>query len=489
MMKDRYILMLLILLGYILGLAGAPITDPVESNYALTAKEMLLSGDYISPRIYGNYWYDKPVLYYLELVVSYAVLGINDFATRLPSAVMAAVGIVLTYRFTRYLYGARRALIAAVILGTTLEYWAIGHGVITDMTLFVLNSSVLMAFFYAYREQKYNYYILAFVAAGFAVLTKGPIGLCLPGLIILLFLIWQRDLRALVRWQLAVGMVVFAGVAALWYVPMYLLHGSDFITNFLGVHNVLRATVSEHPKDNVWYYYPAMFILGVLPWSVPLLWGMAKRARALKGIRGALAALQALDVRTKFLLVWAVTVFLVFQSFATKYFSYTFPYMLPVAVLAADYFLTRPKLFKRLAIGTVAVYVILLYGVVQPQTERRSGYALATFVQPYLTPDTQLVFYSYDYLTSTVLYTDHIAAKLVTAEEREASKPGGISWNSKNVMPFLTYEEIDRSRPLVAIAREDSLSQLEQIAPGKWRALGEAGHYKKKCYVYYREAD
>ena len=66
----------------LLGNSSLPITDPVESNYALTAKEMLLSGDYISPRIYGNYWFDKPVFFYWELIAAFSAFGINEFAAR-----------------------------------------------------------------------------------------------------------------------------------------------------------------------------------------------------------------------------------------------------------------------------------------------------------------------------------------------------------------------------------------------------------------------
>lgn len=487
-MKDKYILLALIVVGYFIGLGGAPITDPVEGNYALTAKEMLDSGDYISPRIYGVYWYDKPVLYYLELVASYALLGVSDFSTRLPSAVMAAAGLVMTYLFTWHIYDRARALVATVILGTSLEFWAIGHGVITDMTLFVLNAGVLIAFYLGYTERKYSYYLLAFAAAGLAVLTKGPIGLCLPGLIILLFLLWQRDIKALFRWQIAAGFVVFLAVAALWYVPMYLRHGSDFIMNFIGVHNVLRATVSEHPEYDYWFYYLVVALLGLFPWSVPVAIAGVKRWRAVLSVREWWGRLATLDVRTRFLLTWAVTVFAVFQSFATKYFSYTFPYMLPLAILLAGFFLARRRLFTRMAIGILGVYVILMFTVVPERTEYRSSRDISEFVQPYLTEDTELLFCEHRYMTSSVLYTGRLTGRLLSAEARESERPDGVSWKAKNVMPMVTYAELPLDKNIIVVGKKDTRATLEAEVPGSWRLLGTIPT-KKDCYIYYRSAN
>ena len=72
---------------YLLGNWAIAVTDPVESNYTLTALEMLRSGDYVSPRIYGNYWYDKPAFFYWELIVAYKLFGVNEFAARFFPAV------------------------------------------------------------------------------------------------------------------------------------------------------------------------------------------------------------------------------------------------------------------------------------------------------------------------------------------------------------------------------------------------------------------
>lgn len=89
--KHPYLTLLFVsLFLYLIGNQLLPVTDTAESNYALTAKEMVLSGDWISPQIYGHYWYDKPIFYYWELALSYTLFGFNEMASRLPAALLGS---------------------------------------------------------------------------------------------------------------------------------------------------------------------------------------------------------------------------------------------------------------------------------------------------------------------------------------------------------------------------------------------------------------
>lgn len=103
----------------LLFLAGnelAAVTDTAESNYALTAREMVLSGDWMSPRIYGHYWYDKPIFFYWELALSFADFGFNEFAARLPSAVFGVASVLYTFWFSSKVYDRKTGWTAALIL-------------------------------------------------------------------------------------------------------------------------------------------------------------------------------------------------------------------------------------------------------------------------------------------------------------------------------------------------------------------------------------
>ena len=144
------------------------------------------------------------------------------------------------------------------------------------MTLFFFMSATLVFFYLGYDSGKRVRYYAAFFFAGLAVLTKGPIGFLLPGLLLAVYLVLRKDAKELLRLRWGGGMVIFLLVGGSWYYAMYNLHGADFLGTFFGTHNFLRATVSEHPNHNVWYYYSLIFVASFLPWSLPLIYRTAK---------------------------------------------------------------------------------------------------------------------------------------------------------------------------------------------------------------------
>ncbi|MBR4384648.1 MAG: glycosyltransferase family 39 protein, partial [Selenomonadaceae bacterium] len=187
-MNSLHLIMLfgLSLILFFLGGGLIPITDPTECCYTLTAKEMLAAGDWLSPRIYGDFWFDKPIMFYWELLLAYKIFGVGEFASRFFPAVFATGGIFLTYFFGAKLYNGKIGFVAAVMLATSLEFWYLSHAVITDMTLLFTFSLTLITFFLGYRANNPKLYFWSFAASGVAILTKGPIGFFLPGLIILI---------------------------------------------------------------------------------------------------------------------------------------------------------------------------------------------------------------------------------------------------------------------------------------------------------------
>lgn len=459
---------------YVVGNHLLAITDPVEGNYAETVREMLDTGDYLSPQIFGRYWFDKPILYYWELALAFRLGGFTDFAARLPAALMSAVGMGLAYWWGRQLYGARVALAAALIMATSLEYWYVGHAVITDMTLLVTVSLTLIAFYRGYTEARHRWYYLAYTAAALGVLDKGPIGLCLPGLVILLFLLWQRDLKALLAKEIFLGLVPFLLVAGSWYLPMYRLHGQEFLDVFLGVHNAMRATVSEHPEVDVWYYYTLVFLAGFFPWawaSIPVLVRKWRRGWRL-----------ALDTETRFLLVWSLTVFGVFQCFATKYITYTLPYMIPVALLLARCFCHWGRKLYYMAAAAGVLYMGLLFFVAAPQTAANSAREAASVAAPYLEQGAELYCYGKVRPVSMTYYSGHYIYRLVP-QAKLAAQSGKADWSVTEIIPCRALESVAADKPLIVLTREKFFPALEQELPGRWHFVKNTGAIQ----VYYRE--
>lgn len=314
-----YVVFLVFLGVYLLGNHLLPVTDPVESNYALTAKEMVLSGDWLSPQIYGHYWYDKPIMIYWLLSLSYSLFGITDFAARLPSALFGAMSVAFLYQGVRTVSGKRlSSLGAAFIMGTSLIVWIISHGIITDM---VLLFATVGTFYFAYRGfTSPTHMAIAYGFAGLGVLTKGPVGLVLPGLLFLIYAGVKRSwtlVKALFPWQ---GLVLFLLVVMPWYGYMYIVHGMDFINGFLGLHNITRATQSEHPEVNHWWYYLPIFLGGSLPWTGAILYGMY---RGWKSRTDAYLYTMVLG--------WGTILF--YTIMATKYPTYALISVIPFSIL------------------------------------------------------------------------------------------------------------------------------------------------------------
>lgn len=130
-----------------------PVTDPVESNYALTAKEMVLSGNWLSPQIYGHFWFDKPAMVYWLMSISYSLFGFTDFASRLPAAFCGAATITLLVWYIRRITKNNVVAVwSGIMLATSLEFWIISHAIITDSMLMLFTVPTLLSAYIGLME-------------------------------------------------------------------------------------------------------------------------------------------------------------------------------------------------------------------------------------------------------------------------------------------------------------------------------------------------
>ena len=113
------------------------ITDSVESNYALTAKEMFISNDWLSPQIYGHYWFDKPIFFYWLVALSYKIFGVTEFASRFPSSLLGCLSILFIFWCATKLYSKEVGFYSALILLSSFSFFLINKSVITDAALFL----------------------------------------------------------------------------------------------------------------------------------------------------------------------------------------------------------------------------------------------------------------------------------------------------------------------------------------------------------------
>ena len=338
MRESRYVIILLAVTFFLFffRLGDMALTDPDETFYAETAKEMLNAGEWMTPMIFGKPQFEKPVLYYLLIVVSYIVFGVSEFAARFPSAVFGVFGILGVYLLGRVLFSPLCGFLSGLVMATCVQYLMLARGCVTDMVLLVFILYTLVFFLMGWTGRGRFYYYMASVMAALAVLTKGPIGLFIPGLTVLLYVLFSRQWRELARVPVAWCILVFLVVSMPWYLMANHIHGSAFINEFFGSHNVTRFLVPEHRIGTSPFFYVPVILGGFFPWSVFLLfgaWDMWRKPALIgqsSGVRGC----------KLFLLVWFLVVFLFFSASSTKLVTYIFP-LFPVLAVVTGRFWER----------------------------------------------------------------------------------------------------------------------------------------------------
>jgi 4-amino-4-deoxy-L-arabinose transferase-like glycosyltransferase len=331
---------------FLINLGVPSLWDIDEGHNAEAAREMLISGNWVVPTFNFQLRPDKPALLYWLQIGAYHLLGVNEQAARLPSALAALAAILVTYELGRRMFTAATGLLAGLILASTVLFSAAAHFANPDALLCCLSTLTLAVFWIGYAGQHRSWFMPAGIVSGLAVLAKGPVGLILPAAVAGVFLLWERQLRQLWNRRLILGVVAFLIVVLPWYAWVGVQTRSEFLLEFLLKHNLgrFRATMENHHGPIL--YYVAWLIVGFTPWSIflgPALW----YSRVRRPARAALVAEAAGDpVRRsayRFLLCWIAVYFIFFSASATKLPNYILPLYPAVAILSAC-FLERWRL-------------------------------------------------------------------------------------------------------------------------------------------------
>lgn len=359
------ILLLLVLSGYIyfFQLEKIALTDPDETFYAQTGKEMLKRGEWMTPYLYNKPQFEKPIFFYWLLVPSYKIFGVNEFAARFPSALFAFLGVVAVYLLGRLIFNNRTGIFSAIALATNLEYLVLANACVTDMVLSTFMLGGVLFFFYAQVRKKDYFYILSAASFAFAVLTKGPIFIVLPGFIILTYLAVTKNFAVFKNFKAILwSAAAFLLIALPWYIIMYKVHANIFMDEFFGFHNITRFLTPEHRTGSQFYYNIPILLGGFFPWSafLPLgLWHFFKKVFSSKHERR--------NERNYmlFILLWLAIIFTFFTISSTKLPTYIFPCFISLALIVGklwDDFLNqhRDKSFLR---GMIMSYYFLLTAI------------------------------------------------------------------------------------------------------------------------------
>lgn len=325
-----------------LGVLG--LMDKTEALFVEVAHQMVLSGDWVTPRWNGETFFDYPVWGYWMVALSFKLFGTSEWAARLPVAVAASAVVVaatvllvlVAVPTDSVLRRFGRGWLGGATLALTPAWIGWGRSSTTDMFLASAISLALMGFLLAYGRgsdpwlRRLGYGALP-LFCGVAVLAKGPVGLLLPGLVILLFLLSVRELGSQLRqMNLPLMLLLFAGVTAPWYVLATQANGVEFLNHFLGFSNLQRFTSVLYAHPGPWYFYLPWLVVLLFPWSLALPAAIAGTGFWRRSCWTPVGA--PIDAFPRFALVVLVVVVGFFSAAATKLPGYILP-SIPAATL------------------------------------------------------------------------------------------------------------------------------------------------------------
>jgi 4-amino-4-deoxy-L-arabinose transferase-like glycosyltransferase len=381
------LLWLLAIAGIVLfwGIGDIGLIDETEPLFVEASRQMLLTGDWVTPYFDGETRFDKPPLIYWLMVLMFKIFGVSEWAARMPSA-LCAIAIVLLCFYTlqshspalsptKVLSGSsfKRPWLAAwlgatlLLLNLNTYFW--GRTGYADMLLVTTMGGALLAFFmgYAHPDQKIQrrWYAAFYGLIALAILTKGPIAILLPAAIIGSFTLYLGNLRQVIQeLQLIRGALIVSILALPWYILVTIANGEAFIDSFFGYHNLERFSSVVNQHSGPWYFHFLVILAGFFPWSAYLPEAIHRtkpwqRPQWQRRSRSEQLGLYAL--------IWFIVILGFFTISVTKYFSYTLPLMPAAAILVSLLWtedISEPKVlpqrwslsrwFNVMLLGTVA---------------------------------------------------------------------------------------------------------------------------------------
>jgi 4-amino-4-deoxy-L-arabinose transferase-like glycosyltransferase len=313
-------------------LGGAGLVDPDEPYYAVPALEMLKTGTWAVPIFHGEPWFDKPVLFYWMVLAAFKAFGVSEWAARLGSALAGLGGAAAVALLAPAAWRKRGAhVLAAIVLATSLEYALLSRSAVTDMTLTLCLTLGFLTVALYLESGRLAPAAAAGAAFGLATLTKGPVGVIVPGIALVAYGLATRRKELLAPKSLAVAFAAFVATALPWYTYMVVAHRDLVVKVFLGEENLGRFVNPEHRQFPL--FYVAVLAAGLLPWSAALPAGLVRAgASAWRGDDR-----PGTSPGTVFALAWFCAVVGVFSISASKLLTYILPAFPAAAFLIAEY--------------------------------------------------------------------------------------------------------------------------------------------------------
>ncbi|MBJ9938595.1 glycosyltransferase family 39 protein [Burkholderia multivorans] len=332
-----------------------------EGRYAEMAREMFVTGDWITPRYNGYKYFEKPPLQTWLNALTFAWFGIGEWQARLYTALASFAGVLLVGFTGARLFNPLSGFLAAVVLASS-PYWNLmGHFNALDMGLAFWMALSLCALLLAQRPglrpaAVRGWMWLCWAAMAFAVLSKGLVGVILPGAVLVLYTLIARDWALWKRLYLVSGLVIFFAIAAPWFVLVQ-QRNPEFFNFFFIVQQFRRYLTPEQNRPGPFYYFVPVLLVGFLPW-LSVAWQSVRHALRMPRQPNGFSPMLVL-------LIWSAFIFLFFSASHSKLISYVLPVAPALALIIGAYLpLLGADRFRRHLLGYLVFFVAAAFGII-----------------------------------------------------------------------------------------------------------------------------
>jgi len=355
------------------------LVDPDEGRYAEIPREMVATGDWVTPRLNDLKYFEKPPLQYWITAISYQIFSVDEWVARLWPALAGLAGALLVFAAGSRLYDRRTGLLAAMMLLGMMLYVLCAHFLTLDMTVTLFLSATVLGIAVAQRDgagvaERRRWMLLAWIAAGAAVLTKGLIGIVLPAGTVLAYVLMQRDYRVLRRFHALPGIALFLLVCVPWF-ALVSARNPEFARFFFWQEHVERYLFPGHGRSGPWWYFLPILAIGVMPflgllaWSAPRWW----RATTAGEFR-----------HTRFLALWVAIVLVFFSASSSKLPDYILPIFPALALLLAYEFDRVPSRTLAALLAIWSPVLVIVVWLVPLTYDRAHVIGSAAYFRDYL---------------------------------------------------------------------------------------------------------
>jgi 4-amino-4-deoxy-L-arabinose transferase-like glycosyltransferase len=327
---------------YLLGLRTLVPTD--EGRYAEMAREMIASHDWITTRLNGIKYFEKPPLQTWMNAITFELFGLGEWQARLWTGLCGFFGVLLTAYTGRRVFNGHIGFYAALVLGSSLLWSGMGHVNTLDMGLAGMMTLSLCGLLIAQRnratpDEQRNWMLVCWAGMALAVLSKGLIGIVLPGAVLVLYTLAARDWAIWKRLHPVKGLLLFLAITVPWF-ALVSMRNPEFARFFFIHEHFQRFTSKIHHRDGAWYYFVPILVAGIVPWLGVLLQslreGLRDQHESVLGGSAYGVAGRGFQPK-KMLLIWSVFIFVFFSISDSKLPSYILPIFPALALLAAAY--------------------------------------------------------------------------------------------------------------------------------------------------------